>query len=82
MQNNFFLAWINLSGAFDFRICFGKKLVAFDFDENFTQSVAQIAMLYHMHMQCTQKCLIKNMGVKILILILAFVYFADFLLSL
>ena len=46
-QNNLFLAWINLSRAFDFRICFGKTLVAFDFDEKFTQSVAQITMLYH-----------------------------------
>ena len=33
-------------------------------------------------MQCKQKCLIKNMAVKIPILILAFVYFANFLLSL
>ena len=33
--------------VFDFRICFIKKLVAFDFGEKFTQSVAQITMLYH-----------------------------------
>ena len=46
-QNNFFLAWIILSSVFDFRVCFGEILVAFDFDEKFTQSVAQIAMLYH-----------------------------------
>ena len=38
---------MNLSRAFSFRICFGKTLVAFDFDEKFTQSVAQITMLYH-----------------------------------
>ena len=38
---------VNLSRAFDFRICFEKTLVAFDFDEKFTQSVAQITMLYH-----------------------------------
>ena len=31
-QNNFFLAWIDWSRAFDFRICFGKTLVAFDYD--------------------------------------------------
>ena len=39
---------MNLSRAFSFRTCFGKTLVAFDFDEKFTQSVAQITMLYHM----------------------------------
>ena len=32
-QNNFFLAWIFWSCAFDFRICFGKTLVAFSFHE-------------------------------------------------
>ena len=32
---------------FDFRVCLGETLVAFDFDEKFTQSVAQITMLYH-----------------------------------
>ena len=43
-----FLSCLNyLSSAFDFRICFGKTLVAFDFDEKFTQSVAEITMLYH-----------------------------------
>ena len=46
-QNNFFLAWIILLSAFNFRICFGETLAAFDFDEKFTQSVAQITMLYH-----------------------------------
>ena len=33
-------------------------------------------------MPCKQKYLIENMAVKIVILILAFVYFANFLLSL
>ena len=33
--------------AFDFRICFGKTLVAFDFDEKLTQSIAQITMQCH-----------------------------------
>ena len=41
---NFFLAWIDLSRAFDFRIYFGKILVACDFDEKLTRSVAQITM--------------------------------------
>ena len=36
-QNNFFLAWIDWSR-------FGKKLIAFDFDEKLTQSVAQVTM--------------------------------------
>ena len=36
-----------LSSASDFRICFGETLVAFDFEETFTQSVAQITMFYH-----------------------------------
>ena len=39
-QNNFFLAWIDWSR-------FGKKLIAFDFDENLTQSVAQVTIWYH-----------------------------------
>ena len=43
-QNSFFLAWTDLSHAFDFRIRFGKTLVAFDFNEKLTQSVAQITM--------------------------------------
>ena len=41
-QYNFFLVWIDLLRAFDFRIYFGKTLIAFDFDEKLTQSVAQI----------------------------------------
>ena len=45
-QNNFFLAWTDLSCAFDFRICFGKALVAFNFNEKLTQSLAQITVQY------------------------------------
>ena len=44
MQNNFFLAWIDWSCAVGFRVCFGKILVASDFEEKLTQSVAQITM--------------------------------------
>ena len=29
---------------FDFRICFGKTLIVFDFDEKLTQSVAQVTV--------------------------------------
>ena len=43
-QNHFFLDWIDWSHGFDFRICFGKTLVAFYFDEKHTQSTAQIIM--------------------------------------
>ena len=43
-QNNFFVAWIDWSHAFDFRMCFRKTLVAFDFDEKLTQIIAQITM--------------------------------------
>ena len=43
MTNNFFLAWIDLSDALDFWISFGK-IVAFNFDEKLTQSVAQTTM--------------------------------------
>ena len=43
-QNNFFLAWIDGSHAFDLRIYFGKILVAFDFGEKLTQGIAQITM--------------------------------------
>ena len=32
-QNNFFVAWIDWSSVLDFRICFEKTLVVFDFDE-------------------------------------------------
>ena len=46
-HKSFPVSIVNLSRAFDFRICFEKTLVAFDFDEKFTQSVAQITMLYH-----------------------------------
>ena len=35
--NNFLLAWIDWSSAFDFRICFGKTLIASDFDEKLTK---------------------------------------------
>ena len=28
----------------DFRICFGKTLIAFDFDEKLTQRIAQVTM--------------------------------------
>ena len=35
---------IDLSRVFDFRMCFGKTLVAFNFDENLTQSVPQITI--------------------------------------
>ena len=37
-------AWIDWSRAFDFRMCFGKTLIASDFDEKLTQSVAQVTM--------------------------------------
>ena len=30
---NFFLAWIDWPRAFDFKICFGKTLIAFNFDK-------------------------------------------------
>ena len=40
----FVLARINWSCLFDFRICSGKTLVAFDFVEKLTQSNAQISM--------------------------------------
>ena len=30
------------SHAFDFRICFGKTLIALDFDEKLSQSIAQL----------------------------------------
>ena len=43
-QNNSFLAWIDLSHAFNLRIWFGKTLVAFDFYEKITQNVAQITV--------------------------------------
>ena len=45
---NFFLAWIDLSRAFDFRIYFRKTLVAFDFDQKLTQKVAQRTMQYNL----------------------------------
>ena len=38
IQNNFFLAWIDWSCAFGFRVCFGKILVAFDFEEKLTHN--------------------------------------------
>ena len=47
MTKQFPFAWINLSRAFGFKICFGKTLVVFDFDEKFTQSVAHMTMLHH-----------------------------------
>ena len=46
-QNYFFLALIDWSRAFDFRISFGKTLIGFDFDEKLTQSIAQVTMWYH-----------------------------------
>ena len=40
--------WVGVSGGRCTLIMpFGKTLVAFDFDEKFTQSVAQITILYH-----------------------------------
>ena len=41
-----FLPCLNLliSHAFNFRLCFGKTLVAFNFDEKLTQSVTQKTM--------------------------------------
>ena len=36
-QMNYFVAWIDWSGASDFRIYFGKTLVAFYFDEKQTK---------------------------------------------
>ena len=41
---NLFLAGIDWSCAFDFRIYFGKTLTAFDFNEKLTQNVAQVTM--------------------------------------
>ena len=42
------VGWVGVSGGRCTLIMpFGKTLVAFDFDEKFTQSVAQITMLYH-----------------------------------
>ena len=40
--NNFFLAWIDRSSAFNFRISFGKTLLDFDFDGKLTQSAAKV----------------------------------------
>ena len=40
-KKNFFPAWIYWSRTFDFRMCFGKTSVAFDFDEKLTKSAAQ-----------------------------------------
>ena len=93
-QNNFLLAWIDWSCAFDFRICFGKTLTASNFDKKLTQSVAQVTIQYHvskdflhlhfavdqvlsisrydlknLRMSCTQNYCIKNITVKILMLI-------------
>ena len=48
-QYNFFLAWIDLSRVFDFRIYFGKILISFDFDEKLAQSVAQVTLQYVMY---------------------------------
>ena len=107
-QNNSFLAWIDWPCAFNFRICFGQTLVAYDFDGKLTQSFAQIFMQYHVSkdflclhfafdqvlsisgndlenqsVPCKQKYWIKNMAVKIPILILpTFVEFAKSLLQL
>ena len=47
VTKKFLLAWIDWSRTFDFRICFGKILIAFDLDENLTQSVAQVPVWYH-----------------------------------
>ena len=38
---------LDWSSAFDFRICLGKVLIAFGFNEKLTPSVAQITMQYH-----------------------------------
>ena len=43
-DKSFLLSWIDWSRAFDFRICFGKTLIASDFDKKLTQSVAQVTM--------------------------------------
>ena len=43
-QNNFMIAWIHWPCFFNFRICFGKTLIAFDFGEKLTQSIAQVIM--------------------------------------
>ena len=43
-QINFLLAWFDCSRPFDSRICFGKTLIAFDFDEKLTQGIAQVTM--------------------------------------
>ena len=36
-DKSFLLSWIDWSRAFDFRICFGKTLIASDFDEKLTK---------------------------------------------
>ena len=43
----FNLAWFDSSSAFYFRICVGKTLIAFDFDEKLKQGDAQVTMWYH-----------------------------------
>ena len=44
-KNNFFLPWNDWWRALDFRICSGKTLFAFYFDQKLAQSVAQITGL-------------------------------------
>ena len=64
-----FLPWIDLLHTFDFRIYFGKTVVASNFDEKLTLSIAQISGydLGNRRMLCKQKYWIKNMVVKILV---------------
>ena len=82
-QNNFLLAWIDWSRVFEFRISLGKTLIAFDFDAKLTQSGKILsspvlcswsgAFYFRVgfaRMPCKQKYCIKNMVVKIPILIL------------
>ena len=38
------ILYYGCSGAFDFRICFGKTLIAFYLDEKIKQSVTQVTV--------------------------------------
>ena len=106
-QSNFFLAWFDLSRAFNSRIGFGKTLVAFDFDEKLTQIIANYVntMCQKTFLACTLQliecfqfqdiiwkaedcCVSRIIKLKIwrwkfrFCFCSAFVYFANFLLSL
>ena len=55
-QHNSFITWIDLARAFDFRIYFGKTLVAFDFDEKITQNVVQKRNMWCVNMLGNRIC--------------------------